>query len=71
MSPERKPYKPGAASEQAWNTLGTMIAGTGFWGLVGFGVDRLTGLGPLFFVLGLLLGLGASLYLVIHRVTGR
>ncbi|MGF7237267.1 MAG: AtpZ/AtpI family protein [Frankia sp.] len=70
MSP-RRPYRPGDASEQAWNTMGTMIAGLAFWGLVGYGIDRLAGTGHIFLPIGLFLGLGASLYLVIHRAGGR
>jgi F0F1-type ATP synthase assembly protein I len=63
----RRPYRPGDASEQVWNAFGTVLAGIAFWGLVGYGIDRAAGLGPIFLPIGLLLGAAASLYLVIYR----
>ncbi|MCK9896112.1 F0F1-ATPase subunit family protein [Frankia sp. AgB32] len=42
-----------------------------FWGLVGFGADRLFGFRALFLPIGLALGIAASMYLVIYKVTRR
>ncbi len=42
-----------------------------FWGLVGFGADRLLGFRALFLPIGLTLGVAASMYLVIYKVTRR
>ncbi|WP_239374449.1 MULTISPECIES: F0F1-ATPase subunit family protein [unclassified Frankia] len=47
------------------------MAGIGFWGLVGYGIDRLVGLGTVFLPVGVLVGMAASLYLVISRATRR
>lgn len=56
---------------EAWNIFGTLIAGMAFWGLVGFGLDRLLGFDALFLPIGLLLGIAASMYLVIYRLGRR
>ncbi|WP_322759577.1 hypothetical protein [Frankia sp. Cr2] len=69
--PPRRPYRPGLVSDEAWTAVGTLLAGIGFWGLVGYGIDRLTGLGTVFLPIGVLLGMAASLYLVISRATRR
>ncbi len=54
-----------------WNAFGTLLAGTGFWGLVGYGIDRATGIGTVFLPVGVIAGMAASLYLVIYRATRR
>jgi hypothetical protein len=56
---------------EAWNIFGTLIAGMAFWGLVGFGLDRLLGFRALFLPIGLGLGIALSMYLVIYRLTQR
>ncbi|WP_243407591.1 AtpZ/AtpI family protein [Frankia canadensis] len=56
---------------EAWNIFGTLIAGMAFWGLVGFGLDRLCGFRALFLPIGLGLGIALSMYLVIYRLTRR
>ncbi|WP_462202702.1 hypothetical protein [Frankia sp. CcWB3] len=33
---------------EAWGIVGTLVAGAGFWGLAGFGLDRLLGFQALF-----------------------
>ncbi|MBL7499719.1 F0F1-ATPase subunit family protein [Frankia sp. CNm7] len=48
-----------------------MGAGLAFWGLAGWGVDRLTGLHNVFLPIGLVLGMGLALYLVIYQATRR
>ncbi|WP_322780740.1 AtpZ/AtpI family protein [Frankia sp. Cas4] len=69
--PPRPPYRPGLVSDEAWTAVGTLLAGTGFWGLVGYGIDRLTGLGTVFLPVGVIVGMAASLYLVISKATQR
>jgi hypothetical protein len=69
--PPRRPYRPGLISDEAWTAVGTLLAGTGFWGLVGYGIDRLAGLGTVFLPIGIIVGMAASVYLVINRATGR
>jgi|GEM_PF-2681829 F0F1-type ATP synthase assembly protein I len=67
----RRGYEPGQISGQAWNTLGTLIAGTAVWAAIGFGIDRLAGTGMIFLPIGALVGMAGSLYLVIYRVRQR
>ncbi|SBW28335.1 AtpZ/AtpI family protein [Protofrankia symbiont of Coriaria ruscifolia] len=67
----RRPYRPGLISGEMWNAFGTLLAGTGFWGLVGYGIDRVTGIGTVFLPVGVIVGMAASLYLVIYRATRR
>jgi hypothetical protein len=43
----------------------------GFWGLVGYGIDRLTGLGTIFLPIGLVVGMAAAVYLVIYQTLRR
>ncbi|WP_239332938.1 AtpZ/AtpI family protein [Frankia sp. CiP3] len=69
--PPRRPYRPGLISDEAWTAVGTLLAGIGFWGLVGYGIDRLVGLDTVFLPVGVLVGMAASLYLVINRATRR
>lgn len=47
----------------AWSILGYLISGPVFWGGVGFGLDNWLGTGFLF-PSGVIVGMGASLYLV-------
>ncbi|CAO5173442.1 hypothetical protein FAIPA1_360024 [Frankia sp. AiPs1] len=56
---------------EAWNIFGTLTAGLAFWGLVGFGADRLFGFRALFLPIGLGVGIAAAMYLVIYRLTRR
>ena len=46
-----------------WSIFGYLLSGLLFWGGVGWGLDRWLGTSYLLLV-GLLLGMGASLYLV-------
>lgn len=54
-----------AASEDgaAWSIVGYLLAGLGVWGGIGYGLDRWLHVAFLL-PAGLLLGAGASLYLV-------
>ncbi|WP_131748347.1 AtpZ/AtpI family protein [Frankia sp. Cppng1_Ct_nod] len=67
--PPPRPYRPGVISGEAWSVVGTLLAGTGFWGLVGYGIDRLAGLHTVFLPAGVLVGMAAAVYLVIYRTT--
>jgi hypothetical protein len=64
--PQRRSSQP---SIDPWNAVGTLLAGLAFWGLIGFGIDRLFGLGTVFLPIGLLVGIAAALYLVIYQLT--
>lgn len=67
-APRRLPARdPG----EAWNAIGTLGAGIGFWGLVGYGIDRLAGLNHVFLPIGFGIGMAAALYLVIYQALRR
>ncbi|WP_131768432.1 AtpZ/AtpI family protein [Candidatus Protofrankia californiensis] len=66
-SGRRPPGRAGPPSGEAWGIVGTLVAGCGFWGLVGYGVDRLLGTGVVFLPVGVIVGMGGALYLVIYR----
>ena len=51
----------------AWALTGTLLAGILVWGGAGYLVDRLVGLRWLFLPIGMLVGAGASIYLVYLR----
>jgi F0F1-type ATP synthase assembly protein I len=61
--PRRRP-DPG----EAWNVVGTLVAGLAFWGFVGFAIDRITGVGTVFLPIGVAVGVAAGLYLIIYRM---
>ena len=47
----------------AWSILGYLLSGPLFWGGVGMGLDRWLGT-DIFLLIGVIVGMGASLYLV-------
>lgn len=49
---------------EAWTALGTLVSGIAVWGGVGWVVDRLAGTSPILFVIGVLLGNFAGVYLI-------
>ena len=51
----------------AWNITGTLVAGMLTWGGVGFLIDRWLDLRWFFLPVGLLVGMGASVYVVYVR----
>jgi hypothetical protein len=51
------------AENQAWNITGYLLAGPIAWGLIGWGADVWLGT-SVFRPIGLMLGLGLSLYLI-------
>jgi ATP synthase protein I len=52
---------------EAWTALSTIIAGIGVWGAIGYGLDKLFGTRPVLFVIGVLVGHFAAIYLVYVR----
>jgi hypothetical protein len=67
MAPEAPDSSGRGAGRQgetdAWGAFGLMISGVAVWGGVGYGLSVWLG-NQIFVMLGLLLGMGASLYLV-------
>jgi len=53
-------------ASEGWAALSTLIAGIVVWGGVGYGLDRLFGT-SFIVVIGLLLGVASSIYLVYVR----
>jgi F0F1-type ATP synthase assembly protein I len=51
----------------AWAVTGTLVAGILVWGGVGYLLDRWLGFHWLFLPIGMLVGVGASIYLVYLR----
>lgn len=51
----------------AWAVTGTLIAGIGVWGGVGYLLDRLLGLRWLFLPIGMVVGVAGGIYLVYVR----
>ncbi len=51
----------------AWAILGTLVAGIGTWGGVGYLADRLAGFRWLFLPIGMVIGAGTAIYLVYVR----
>ena len=51
----------------AWAVTGTLLAGILVWGGLGYLIDRWVGLEWLFLPIGMLVGVGASIYSVYVR----
>jgi F0F1-type ATP synthase assembly protein I len=51
----------------AWSITGTLFAGILVWGGIGFLLDRWLGLRWLFLPIGMVIGAGASIYVVYVR----
>ena len=49
---------------EAWNALSTLIAGIAVWGGIGYGIDHIAGTRPVLFVIGVLVGNFAGVYLI-------
>lgn len=54
-------------ADPAWGVLGTLIAGLIAWGGVGLALDLWLDLRWLFLPIGMVLGMGGSIYLVYLR----
>ena len=63
-SPRRENYN---GMGEAWTALSTIIAGIGVWGAAGYGLDWLFGTKPALFVIGVLVGNFAAIYLIYMR----
>lgn len=59
------------ASSTAWAILGTLMSGIAVWGGIGWLIDRWLGFSALFLPIGVIVGVAASIYLVVIRYTGR
>jgi F0F1-type ATP synthase assembly protein I len=51
----------------AWSVLGTLLSGIVAWGGLGYLIDRSVGLHWLFLPIGMVVGIGAAIYLVYLR----
>lgn len=64
--------QPASSSKQpegegiVWSIVGTLLAGPGLYGLIGYGVDRLAGT-SIFLPIGILVGFVLSFYIVYMR----
>jgi ATP synthase protein I len=65
-SPPKPPGQQQDGASEGWAALSTLIAGIAVWGGVGYGLDRLLGT-SFIVVIGLLLGVTSSIYLVYVR----
>lgn len=76
-APPRQPKPQRRVTDQAqqpgvaWNSVGTLGSGLAVWGLIGWGVDRLTGLHDVFLPIGIVVGIALAIYLVIHQALHR
>jgi ATP synthase protein I len=52
---------------EAWTALSTLVTGIAVWGGVGYGLDRWLGTKPVLFVIGVLVGNFAAVYLIYMR----
>ena len=65
--PGRDPGEAWRGANQAWSVIGTLLAGIVVWGGAGWLLDRWLGFDGLFLPIGMLLGLGAAIYLIYVR----
>lgn len=56
---------------EAWNMVAELLGATAVWGLIGYGLDRLFGTGPILLALGAALGHATGIYIVIKKPTWR
>jgi len=65
--PGRDPGEAWRGANQAWSVIGTLLAGIVVWGGVGWLLDRWLRFDGLFLPIGMLLGVGASIYVIYVR----
>lgn len=65
--PGRDPGEAWKGANQAWSVIGTLLAGIVVWGGVGWLLDRWLRFDGLFLPIGMLLGVGASIYVIYVR----
>lgn len=66
MSPDPSDSSGRKGETDAWGAFGLMVSGVAVWGAVGWLLSEWLG-SKVFLMLGLLLGMGAALYLVWFR----
>jgi ATP synthase protein I len=64
---DKRPDSGWSGMGEAWTYLSYIIGGVAVWGLGGYGLDRLLGTRPVFFVIGALVGNFAGIYLAYVR----
>jgi F0F1-type ATP synthase assembly protein I len=52
---------------EAYTALSTLVTGIAIWGGAGYGLDRWLGTKPVLFVIGVLVGNFAAVYLIYKR----
>ncbi|MBI3648301.1 MAG: hypothetical protein HY240_06095 [Actinobacteria bacterium] len=65
--PGRDPGEAWRGADAAWGVTGTLLAGIVVWGGAGYVADRLLGLQGLFLPIGMLIGMGTSIFIVYLR----
>jgi ATP synthase protein I len=71
MTGDQSPNRPpsGSAGDIGWTVLGYLIAGLGFWGAVGWGVETWLDIPKhLGIMFGLFVGMGSAVYLIVKRL---
>jgi ATP synthase protein I len=59
-----------SSANMGWTALGYLIAGSGVWGAVGWGIDAYFGLPKSIGLLtGMILGMFGSVYLIVKRMS--
>jgi ATP synthase protein I len=67
MTPDEQRDGQPDSTNAAWSIVSYLLSGMVVWGGAGWLLDRWVGLDSVFFPIGLLLGIGAALYLVYVR----
>jgi F0F1-type ATP synthase assembly protein I len=70
MADDQSPKNRDAASgaNMGWTALGYLIAGMAFWGFIGWLVDQWLGSGRIAMAVGVIVGMGAGVYLTVRRL---
>lgn len=65
--PGRNAGEAWRGANQAWDVIGTLLSGQVVLGGLGYVLDRIAGIQWLFLPVGMVLGMGVSIYLVYVR----
>ena len=69
MADNQTPKRQGTSGVNAgWTAVGYLVAGIGFWGFVGWLVDRWLHAGGIPTAIGCVLGAAAGIYLVVRKL---
>jgi ATP synthase protein I len=69
MSDDQSPQQQGAAGANAgYAALGYLVSGIGFWGFIGWLLDRWLGLPHIGLMVGLVGGAALAIYLIVKRL---